>query len=86
MTDEQPQEAGPGSDDQSQERGPVSWESWNWMRQEIIRLTAENAELQRDVEFWQHQTNHWYMKATYTDQEIAEFERRRSRGNAHFGG
>ncbi|MEV8249450.1 hypothetical protein AB0O87_00825 [Microbacterium sp. NPDC076768] len=78
MTDEQPQEAGPGSDEQSQERGPVSWESWNWMRQEIIRLTAENAELQRDAEFWQQQTNHWYMKATYTNEEIADFVRRRS--------
>ena len=40
-------------EEQRDERGPVSWESFNWMRQEIIRLTSENAQLQRDVDLWQ---------------------------------
>lgn len=65
-------------DEQPQERGPVSWESWNWMRQEIIRLQAEAEQLRRDVEYWQQQTNHWYMKANYTPEQIAEFGRRLS--------
>lgn len=66
------------TDEQRDERGPVSWEAFNWMRQEIARLTSENAQLQIDVDYWQQQTNHWCMKANYTEEEIAEFYRRRS--------
>jgi hypothetical protein len=65
-------------EEQRDERGPVSWESFNWMRQEIIRLTGENAQLQRDVDLWQWQANHWYMKANYSPEKIAEFERKRA--------
>ena len=46
------------SDEQQDERGPVSWEAFNWMRQEIPRLQGEVEQLRRDVEFWQQQTNH----------------------------
>ncbi|GEC76701.1 hypothetical protein GCM10010213_26020 [Microbacterium maritypicum] len=66
-------------DEQRDERGPVSWESFNWMRQEIARLTAEKVQLELDVEFWKRQTNHWYMKATYSPDEIAEFARKRAK-------
>lgn len=66
------------ADEDENERGPVSWEAYNWMRHEIARVSAENAQLRLDVEYWQQQTNHWYMKATYTDEQIAEFARRRS--------
>lgn len=66
-------------DEQRDERGPVSWESFNWMRQEIARLTAEKVQLERDVEFWKQQTNHWYMKATYSPAEMAEFARKRAK-------
>ena len=61
------------------DRGPVSWEAFNWMRQEIERLQSENAQLEADAEFWRRQTNHWYMKANYSPEEIAEFQRRMSR-------
>lgn len=69
------------SEEQQGERGPVSWEAYNWMRQEIPRLQAEAEQLRRDVEFWRQQTNHWYMKANYTPAQIAKFARRRARGN-----
>jgi hypothetical protein len=68
------------ADEQAEERGPVSWEAHNFMRQELARLQAENAELLRDVDYWQRQTNHWYMKATYSPEQIAEFQRRLSEG------
>jgi hypothetical protein len=32
------------------------------------------------VTHWEQQTNHWYMKATYTDLERQLMYRRRSRG------
>ena len=63
---------------QAEERGPVSWEAWNWMRHEISRLQAENEQLRRDNDYWREETNRWYMKANYTPQQIAEFVRRRS--------
>lgn len=71
------------SEEQQDERGPVSWEAFNWMRQEIPRLQGEVEQLRRDVEFWQQQTNHWYMKANYTPEQIAEFQRRRSSSSDH---
>lgn len=51
-----------------------------FMAQEITRLKGENEDLQNDVGYWQNQTNHWYMRANYTPEQIAEFIRRRSRG------
>jgi len=67
------------SDDQeAEERGAVSWEAWNFMRQEIERLQAENAQLIRENDYWREETNRWYMKANYTPQQIAEFVRRRN--------
>jgi hypothetical protein len=62
------------------DRPNISWETWNFMRQEIARLVAEKAQLQADVTHWEQQTNHWYMKATYTDLERQIMYRRRSRG------
>lgn len=62
------------------ERPNISWETWNYMRQEIARLEAENAQLQADVAYWERETNHWYIKATYTDLERQLMYRRRSRG------
>lgn len=49
-----------------------------FMAQEVARLKEENEQLHNDVGYWQHQTNHWYMRANYTPQQIAEFIRRRS--------
>ncbi|SJN25270.1 hypothetical protein FM104_04805 [Microbacterium esteraromaticum] len=68
------------SDEQAEERGPVSWEAHHFMRQELARLQAENADLRGDVDYWQRQTNHWYMKANYSPEQIAEFQRRLSEG------
>lgn len=48
------------------------------MAHELARLQSENDRLQVDVGYWQSQTNHWYMRATYTPEQIAEFIRRRS--------
>lgn len=48
------------------------------MALELGRLRGENERLQTDVDYWQGQTNHWYMRATYTPAQIAEFIRRRS--------
>ncbi len=62
------------------ERPHISWETWNFMRQEIARLEAEKAQLEADVTHWEQQANHWYMKATYTDLERQLMYRRRSRG------
>jgi len=62
------------------ERHHVSWEAWNFMRHEIARLQAENAQLRGDVAYWEQQANHWYMKANYSEVELAMFARRRSRG------
>jgi len=65
------------SEKQHDERGPVSWEAFNWMRQEIALLQADAEQLRRDVDYWQQQTNH-YMKANYSPAQIAEFSRRRA--------
>ncbi|WP_096359792.1 hypothetical protein [Microbacterium sp. TPU 3598] len=67
--------------DEQNERGAVSWEALNWARQELERLTALTAELHKEVEFWKHQANHWYMKANYSPTEIAEFARKRAQLN-----
>lgn len=65
-------------EEQNEERGPVSWESFNWMRHEIARLNEENAQLRRDNDYWREETNRWYMKTNYTPQQIGEFVRRRN--------
>ena len=65
-------------DPEADERGVVSWEAWNFMRQEIERLQAENTQLTRDNDYWREETNRWYMKANYTPHQIAEFVRRRN--------
>ncbi|MGW9159280.1 hypothetical protein [Microbacterium sp. NPDC055665] len=50
------------------------------MRQRIAELEATNIQLQADVTHWEQQTNHWYLKANYTDVERQLMYRRRSRG------
>lgn len=68
------------------ERPHISWETWNYMKQEIARLQAEADQLRGEVSYWEQQTNHWYMKANYSEIEIAAFIRRRSRGqDGHSG-
>lgn len=62
------------------ERPHISWVTYEYMRQRIAELEAANAQLQGDVTYWEGQTNHWYMKATYTDLERQLMYRRRSRG------
>lgn len=49
------------------------------MASELDRLKTQNERLQADVGYWQGQTNHWYMRANYAPEQIAEFIRRRSR-------
>ncbi|MBP3977004.1 hypothetical protein [Microbacterium sp. BLY] len=61
------------------ERHHVSWETYNFMRQELARLEAEKAQLEKDVAYWGWQTNYWYMKANYTDRELQAMYLRRSR-------
>lgn len=51
-----------------------------FLHQRVTELTTENAQLERDVAHWQQQTNHWYMRAHYSREEIAEFRRRASMG------
>lgn len=51
-----------------------------FLHQRVTELTAENEQLERDVAYWQQQTNHWYMRANYSPAEIAEFRRRASMG------
>ncbi|KQQ66940.1 hypothetical protein [Microbacterium sp. Leaf320] len=58
----------------------ISWATFEYMRQKIADLEAEKAQLQADVAHWEQQTNHWYLKATYTDLELQLMYRRRSRG------
>jgi hypothetical protein len=69
----------------------ISWETWNFMRQQIAQLTAENArlvaanaQLQRDLEVERQQTNHWYMRATYTPEQLELMYVRRSKGKNEF--
>lgn len=58
----------------------ISRVTYDYMRQRIADLEAANAQLQADVTYWEKQTNHWYMKANYTDLELQLMYRRRSRG------
>lgn len=62
------------------QRGPVSWETWHFMRQEIERLQAENERLTREAAYWEQQTNHWYLKANYSPAQLDGFRRRRAAG------
>lgn len=54
-------------------RPHVSHETYLFMRAEIERLSAELRWMTGD-------RDHWYMKANYSPEEIAEFRRRLSMG------
>lgn len=54
-------------------RPPISHESFLFMRSEIERLKRELHAVTVD-------RDHWYMKANYTPEEIAEFYHRASQG------
>lgn len=54
-------------------RPPISHETFLFMRAEIERLTNELHAVTVD-------RDHWYMKANYTPEEIAEFYHRASQG------
>ncbi len=69
-----------------QEHHHVSEATYLYMREEIARLQAENAQLTRDVAYWEQQTNHWYMRAHYTDEELRIMYLRRSRGQDQLTG
>lgn len=66
------------SDERDGGRGVISWVTYEYMREELERLTAENEQLRRDNDYWREETNRWYMKASYTPQQIAGFVRRRN--------
>ena len=46
----------------------------------LISLAHRNHCQQRDVARWERETNHWYMKANYTDLALQLMYRRHSRG------
>lgn len=54
-------------------RPPISHEAFLFMRSEIERLERELHAVTVD-------RDHWYMKANYTPEEIAEFYHRASQG------
>lgn len=71
----------------------ISHATYEFMRAEIARLQAENLQLKmgneqlhRELAVQEQQTNHWYMKATYTPAEIREMYVRRSKGKNEFTG
>ncbi|MFB8191362.1 hypothetical protein ACFC14_18745 [Microbacterium sp. NPDC055988] len=66
------------------ERPHISWATYEYMRHAIERLEAENAQLRANVAYWEHQTNHWYMKANYSETELETMYRRRSRIELEF--
>lgn len=71
----------------------VSPATYAFMRAEITRLQAEvvqleqeRAQLRRDLAVQEQQTNHWYLKATYTPAELQTMYTRRSKDKNEFTG
>lgn len=54
-------------------RPPISHETFLFMREEIARLKRELSAVTAD-------RDHWYMKANYTPEQIAEMYHRASQG------
>lgn len=58
----------------------ISPASFLFMRSEIERLKRELASAERELFAVRVDRDHWYMKANYTPEQIAEFYHRASQG------
>lgn len=58
----------------------ISPASFLFMRAEIERLKRELASTERELFAVRVDRDHWYMKANYTPEQIAEFYHRASQG------
>lgn len=55
----------------------------NALQQRLEQVENERDRMAAESAYWQQQTNHWYMKATYTPAELQAMYLRRSRHHDH---